>query len=250
MGWSAVVGGLVGMSQSRRASKDARRARDLQERMLERQIAELKAGRAEAEPILQAMLAASKQKFGQWSKDQEASQNQQRAWMSGAQGAAQQSMIDANKAAMDQATAASMGTGRFGSVLANQMRAGLAGQTGRANTELAAMFGNQMAGLEAQQQGNRLALGQAGLASEQGVQSDLVNLIMQSSGAQAGAMGDIQYQAAPQGPNLFTSMMAAAGQAGGWDKMFGGADDWLSGLFGGGQTTYDEDDAFGEGKWY
>ena len=236
MGWSAVIGGLVGMSQSRRASKDARKARDAQERMLERQIEELKAGRAEAEPLLQAMLAASKQRFGQWSEEQLKSQEQQRAWMSGAQGAAQQSMVDANKAAMDQATAASMGTGRFGSVLANQMRAGMAQQPGKANTQLAAMFGNQMAGLEAQQQANRLSLGQAGLASEQATQGSIANLIMQSSGAQAGAMGDIQYQAAPQGPNLFTSMMGAAGQAGGWDKAFGGFDNWMSGLFSSGPT--------------
>ena len=60
---------------------------------------------------------------------------------------------------------------------------------------------------------------------------------MASKGAQADAAGSLQFQAPPQGPNMFTTMMAAAGQGGGWDKTFGGFDDWLSGIFGGGPSA-------------
>lgn len=201
--------------------------------MFERQLAELAKGKAESMPILMQMLQASRDTYGDLARQQELSQEQQRVYLSGGQRAAQQAAEDANRAAMDQAVAASMGSGRFGSVLANQMRAGLAQQAGRSNIQTSAMFGDKMAGLEAQQQANRLNLAQSGLAAEQGIQGNIVNMLMATSGARAGAMGDVQYQTAPQGPNIFTSMMAAAGQAGGWNNLFGGIDSAVSGLFGG-----------------
>jgi hypothetical protein len=218
--FGAVLGGLLGMNQASKQRKAESRAERKNEEMLAKQLEQLGIGRAEGENILKMLMASSKAQFGQMQQDQQASQEQQRGWMSGGQFAAQQAMTDANKMAMDQITAGSMGTGRFGSVLSAQMRAGMAQQTGKTNTQLAAMFGQQMAGLEAQQQGQRLGLSQASLGAEQAGGMGMLGLVQKHRGGMGAAYGGVQYMAPQAQPNIFASMMGAAGQAGGFGNLF------------------------------
>ena len=223
MGASAVVGSMImGASQASKQRKAQREAMAANERMLEREIAERENAYKRMLPMYQQMYGDVTGKYQNIIEKAEASHEKQNILLSGAQRAAQAGYRDAMQMAQANATAGSMGVGRYGSVLAAQMGAGFAGQVAKQNEATQANVGQMLAAQESMQGQEMRGLEQGLLANQQQITGNMIGLDQWRASGNTQSMMNTVYQAPPPGQNFGSSMLMAMGMAGGPTKFFEG----------------------------